>query len=497
MGAKVKKLHKSLAAQAVGNRSAAAGEHGPSKRLAQRREEPPRGPGWQEARQRGKALRQRVARSALGVWEVRADRAEALQILFDQDANRLPSLVPERHRRMGANPFAFFRGAAALMAADLATAASTGLEVQACGDAHIANFGGYRSPESHLVFDLNDFDETSRAPWEWDVRRLVASVAICGRHRGFSEEWCRDAARLTAESYRRAMAYFARQGTLDVWRAYIDVAEVLQALADTVSKADRRRVAADLERAFSKTNERAFDKLVTMEDGRPVMVYDPPDIVPLSHFLSPDNAEAVSRSLRRLVEGYYKTVAPNYRPLLNNYRLLGVAQKVVGVGSVGTRCWVAALAGAEVADPLVLQIKEANASVLERWCGKAPYASHGERVVQGQRLMQATSGVLLGWTSAPDEDGCRRDYYVRQLWNWKMSVDLEKASTDELEIYSQLCGWTLARAHAHTGDRVAIAGYLGKSDKFDRAMASFACAYADQNEIDYQAFLARIGAQPA
>ncbi len=291
----------------------------------------------------------------------------------------------------------------------------------------------------------------------------------------------------------RAMRYFARQGALDVWRAYIDVAEVLHSLADSVSKADRRQVASDLERAFAKTNERAFDKLVTMKDGRARMTYDPPDIVPLSFFLSPDNAERVLQSLRHLMDGYRSTVTPTYQPLLANYQVLGIAQKVVGVGSVGTRCWVAALAGTEVADPLVLQIKEANASVLERWCGKSRYASHGERVVQGQRLMQATSGVLLGWTSAPDEDGVRRDYYVRQLWNWKMSVNLEKASADELEIYSQLCAWTLARAHARTGDRGAIAGYLGKSDKFDAAMAAFACAYADQNEVDYEAFLKRIG----
>lgn len=492
MSKKLNKLHKTLASQGVGNRSAAA-KSGPSKRAAAKREEPPRGPGWYEAREHGKQVRQRVPRSKLGAWGVQRDRTEALDLLFAQDENRLPYLVPERHQRMAANPFAFYRGAAAVMAADLASAPSTGQVVQACGDAHIANFGGYRSPESHLVFDLNDFDETAPAPWDWDVRRLVASVAVCGRYRGFGEEWCREAAQLTAESYRRAMRYFARQGALDVWRAYIDVAEVLHSLADSVSKADRRQVASDLERAFAKTNERAFDKLVTMKDGRARMTYDPPDIVPLSFFLSPDNAERVLQSLRHLMEGYRSTVTPTYQPLLANYQVLGIAQKVVGVGSVGTRCWVAALAGTEVADPLVLQIKEANASVLERWCGKSRYASHGERVVQGQRLMQATSGVLLGWTSAPDEDGVRRDYYVRQLWNWKMSVNLEKASADELEIYSQLCAWTLARAHARTGDRGAIAGYLGKSGKFDRAMAAFACAYADQNEVDYEAFLKRIG----
>lgn len=453
----------------------------------------PHAPGYDIARARGKEARQRVSRTELGQWDVQRDRAATLDLLFAQDDDRLPNLVPERHRRMAANPFAFYRATAASMAADLATLPNTGLIVQACGDAHIANFGGYRSPESNLVFDLNDFDETSHAPWEWDVKRLVASVAICGRHRGFGNAWCCEASQLTAESYRAAMAYFADRGALDVWSAYIDVGQVLESLADHVSKADRRQVAADLKRAFSKTNERAFDKLVNVRDGQAEMVYDPPEIVPLSHFLSPENAEGVKRSLATLMEGYREALLPTYRPLLANYRVLGIAQKVVGVGSVGTRCWVAALTGTEVADPLVLQIKEANASVLERFCGPSVYPTHGERVVQGQRLMQATSGVLLGWTSAPGFDGVQRDYYVRQLWNWKMSVDLEKASADELEIYSQLCAWTLARAHARTGDRGAIAGYLGHSDKFDHAMSAFARSYADQNEVDYEAFLARLG----
>ena len=300
------------------------------------------------------------------------------------------------------------------------------------------------------------------------------------------------AVRLAAQSYRESLAFFATQGSFDVWRAYLDVAEVLQGLADKVSKADRRQVANDLERAFSKTNERAFEKLVHMEDGEPQMVYDPPDIVPLSHFLSLDNQRRVRRSLVRMLDDYRATVRPPYQELLKNYRFIGAAQKVVGVGSVGTRCWVAAFSGNQMADPLVLQIKEANASVLERFCGRSPCLSHGERVVAGQRLMQTTSGVLLGWTHARDEHGRRRDYYVRQLWNWKMSVDLDHASADELEIYGQLCAWTLARAHARTGDRVAMASYLGTSDKFDASMVSFAQSYADQNEADYEQFLKRI-----
>ena len=488
MGKKVDKLHKSLASQGHAGRTAAVSAARGATEQWDAAADMPEGPDYETARERGKRARKLVSRSRLGDWQVRQNREWAVDAIFAQDENRLPYLVPERHARMAANPFAFFRGGAALMAADLATQRTTGLAVQACGDAHIANFGGYRSPESHLVFDLNDFDETSRAPWEWDVKRLVASVAICGRHRGFGDNWCRNTSRLAAESYRKAMDYFASRGALDVCRAYIDVAAVLDALAGSGSKADRRRVAADLERAFSKTNQRAFDKLVKVENGVQEMVYDPPSIVPLSYFLSPDNAQRVIDSLARLAEGYRATLPPLYQQLLDDYRLLGVAQKVVGVGSVGTRCWAAVLTGRQVADPLVLQIKEANASVLERWCGKAPYESHGERVVAGQRLMQATSGVLLGWTSAPDENGTRRDYYVRQLWNWKMSVDLEKASATELEVYAQLCAWTLARAHARTGNRGAIAGYLGKSDAFDKAMARFAMYYADQNELDYEYF---------
>lgn len=490
---KVAKVHRVLGTpgRAVGALRTPAAEA--AARQVKRQETLPRAEGYAKARELGRALREKVPRSAQGTWEVQRERQTAVDLILSQDAERLPDLVPLRHERMAASPFAFFRGAALPMAADLATLPSTDLIVQACGDAHIANFGGYRSPESHLVFDLNDFDETSRAPWEWDVKRLVASVVVCGRTRGFGEDWCAQAARLTARSYRHAMAAFADQGALEVWRTYIDVASVLDALADEVSKADRRRVAADLARAFSKTNIRAFEKLVTQKDGAASMVYDPPEIVPLEKFLSPSNVHHVRRALKRLLANYLTSLSPAYRQLLGNYELIGIAQKVVGVGSVGTRCWVAVFTGTQVADPLVIQVKEAAPSVLERFCGISRYASHGERVVQGQRLMQATSDPLLGWGGALDEQGHHRDYYARQLWSWKMSVDLDAASADELEIYGQLCGWTLARAHARSGDRGAIAGYLGKSDKFDRALARFALAYADQNEADYEQFLKRLG----
>ena len=447
MGKKAEALHKSLTGQGLASRATGSSlVHKVAGRQMKTQEAPVRGPDFEASQQKGQACRQKLPRSDLGKWEVRPGRSEAVDLIFQQDADRRAVLVPERRRRRAAAPCA------------------------------------------------GDFDETTRGPWEWDVERLVASVAICGRTRGFGDKWCHEAVRLAAQSYRESLAYFATLGSFDVWRAYLDVAEVLQGLADKVSKADRRQVADDLERAFSKTNERAFEKLVRMEDGQPQMVYDPPDIVPLSHFLSPDNQRRVQRSLARMLDDYRATVRPPYQELLKNYRLIGAAQKVVGVGSVGTRCWVVAFSGNQMADPLVLQIKEANASVLERFCGRSPYLSHGERVVAGQRLMQTTSGVLLGWTHARDERGRRRDYYVRQLWNWKMSVDLDHASADELEIYSQLCAWVLARAHARTGDRVAMASYLGTSDKFDTSMVSFALAYADQNEADYEQFLKRIAA---
>ena len=359
MGKKAEALRKSLTGQGLASRATGSSlVHKVAGRQAKTQEAPVRGPEYEASQQKGQACRQKLPRSDLGKWEVRSGRSEAVDLIFQQDADRLSFLVPERHRRMAASPFAFFRGAALPMAADLSTLPTTGLLVQACGDAHIASFGGYRSPESHLVFDLNDFDETTRGHWEWDVERLVASVAICGRTRGFGDKWCREAVRLAAQSYRESLAFFATQGSFDVWRAYLDVAEVLQRLADKVSKADRRQVADDLERAFSKTNERAFEKLVHMEDGEPQMVYDPPDIVPLSHFLSLDNQRRVRRSLVRMLDDYRATVRPPYQELLKNYRFIGAAQKVVGVGSVGTRCWVAAFSGNQVADPLVLQIKE-------------------------------------------------------------------------------------------------------------------------------------------
>lgn len=336
MGKKAEALHKSLTGQGLASRATGSSlVHKVASRQVKTREAPVRGPEYEASQQKGQACRQKLPRSDLGKWEVRPGRSEAVDLIFQQDADRLSFLVPERHRRMAASPFAFFRGAALPMAADLSTLPTTGLLVQACGDAHIANFGGYRSPESHLVFDLNDFDETARGHWEWDVERLVASVAICGRTRGFGDKWCREAVRLAAQSYRESLAFFATQGSFDVWRAYLDVAEVLQGLADKVSKADRRQVADDLERAFSKTNERAFEKLVHMEDGEPQMVYDPPDIVPLSHFLSLDNQRRVRRSLVRMLDDYRATVRPPYQELLKNYRFIGAAQKVVGVGQRG------------------------------------------------------------------------------------------------------------------------------------------------------------------
>lgn len=443
----------------------------------------------ESALSRGKALRDAVPRASHAVWSVRTGRSQVIDVLREQEADRLRYLLPERHLRMSASPFAFFRGNAAGMAADLARTPSTGLAVQACGDAHIANFGGFAAPDRRLVFDINDSDETAPAPWEWDVKRLAASIEICGRNRGFKPSWRCAAVRSATAAYREAMASFARKGALDVHSACLDVEEVLSHALQGASAKEERRVRKQLERAFSKTSARAFGRFVQVGEAGATIAFDPPNVVPLDRFSSVAEADRVAASLIELLEGYRESLAPERCCLFDQYEYLDAAQKVVGVGSVGTRAWIIALVGRDVRDPLVLQVKEAQASVLERYCGPSGWASHGQRVVQGQRLMQAAGDVLLGWTSAPDEAGRQRDYYVRQLWDWKTSTDLETAPAAEIEATGRLCGWTLARAHARTGDRCAIAGYLGASGSFDRAVADFARAYADQNEADYQVFV--------
>lgn len=445
--------------------------------------------GFVEARDTGRSLRKRCPRSSLARWEVVPDRTSALDLILSQERGRLQALIPERHRRMAASPFAYFRATALPMAADLSTTPSTGLIVEACGDAHIGNFGGYRSPESALVFDLNDFDEVARGPWEWDVKRMVSSVAVCACSRGFGAATAHDAALACAAAYREAMAYFAHQGALSIWHTHVDVQGLLDALSADASKKERRQVAKGLAAAFAKDNSRAFRKLVEGEGADRRIVFDPPAIVPLDRFLPAGDVERFPRSLAELFSAYRSSLAPENRGLIDRYAYVGAALKVVGVGSVGMRNWVVALSGRQVDDPLVLQFKEAGESCLSRYTGLAPRYRGGERVVRGQRLMQATGDVLLGWADVPVPGAPGRSFYVRQLWDWKATVDLDAIDADTLALYGELCAWTLARAHARSGDRGAIAGYLGTSDAADRALCAFAEAYAEQNECDYRVFM--------
>lgn len=437
---------------------------------------------------RGKLLRNDIPRAAHAVWGVEEGRSEPLELLREQAADRLAYLIPERYLRMSVSPFAFFRGGALIMASDLSRTPKTGLFVQACGDAHIANFGGFASPERRLVFDINDFDETAPGPWEWDVKRLAASIEVCGRHRGFGKSWSRSAVRSAVASYRRAMKTFARQGALDVWYAHLDVNDVLaRALAGT-SRKEAVRVRASMSKVYAKTSSRAFNKYVRVEDGELCIAFEPPYLVPLNRFASATDVDQVAASLVSLLAGYRESLAPELRHLFDQYEYVDAAQKVVGVGSVGTRAWIMVFRGKETGDPLVLQVKEAQPSVLERFSGASQCVTSGERVVLGQRIMQASSDLLLGFTSASDEKGRMRNYYVRQLWDWKTSTDMESATASEIEACGRLCGWTLARAHARSGDRFAIAGYLGQGSSFDCALVDFATAYADQNEADFRVF---------
>jgi len=442
---------------------------------------------------RGKAARAVAPRSSHAEWEPAPDRADPVELLRDQAKTRTPALVPIRHGRMVKTPFAFYRGAAAIMAADLAATPVTGLRAQLCGDAHLANFGGFAAPDRELVFDVNDFDESLPGPWEWDVKRLAASFAVAGRGRGLGEAACRDAILASVRSYREAMRAFATMRTLDVWYARLDVAKQFEQWAEGRGKRARREVDRALQKARRKDNLRAVAKLTRDVDGTPRIVSDPPLIVPLDELLPPGEAASVHDGIVLLLRNYARSLRPDHRHLVSAFRLVDVAHKVVGVGSVGTRAWIVLLLGRDASDPLVLQVKEAQRSVLEPYTARAKQANQGRRVVEGQRMMQAASDVLLGWLQTNEADG-RRDYYVRQLWDAKASAPIEEMSAEQLRSYGAVCGWTLARAHARTGDREAIAAYLGAGDRFDRALADFAERYADQNERDHAALAAAVKA---
>jgi uncharacterized protein (DUF2252 family) len=394
-------------------------------------------------------------------------------------------LVPLRYERMLTSPFAFFRGAAVVMAHDLAGAPRTGLDVQLCGDAHLSNFGGFASPERSLVFDVNDFDETHPGPFEWDLKRLAASFEIAGRDRGFAPDERRDAVLASLRSYREAMAAFAAERNLAVWYARLDADSIEARLAGSRDRADAKTVAKQIEQARTRDSLKAFSRLTEVVRGEPRIVSDPPLVVPLRD-LGGEGAQ-ISYELHALYRAYRRSLTPDRRALLDDFRISDLARKVVGVGSVGTRCWIVLLLGRDTLDPLFLQIKEANRSVLEFALGKGRFRNQGQRVVEGQRLLQGATDVFLGWMRTRNGDEPARDYYVRQLWDWKTSVKLDSVTTDGLAQYAEICGWTLAHAHARSGDRIAVSAYLGKGDAFDQALSVFAHAYADQNERDHEA----------
>jgi uncharacterized protein (DUF2252 family) len=388
---------------------------------------------------------------------------------------------------MLASPLAFYRGGAAIMAMDLADTPTTGFRVQLCGDAHLSNFGVFAAPDRRLVWDLNDFDETLPGPWEWDVKRLAASFAIAARYLGFTSKDTRTAVLATARAYRETMREFAAMRNLDVWYARLDVDRLLADLSKVSRSRNMKSARKDVAKAQRKNSLKAFDRLVRMNDGEPRIISDPPLLVPARELVSEGQRQDLEERMREVLSRYRESLKGDRRHLFDGYRFVDMARKVVGVGSVGTQAWVVLMMGRDGRDPLFLQAKEAEASVLAAYAGASEFANHGERVVEGQWLMQAASDILLGWLPALGYDGRRRDFYVRQLWDGKRSVEVETLPPEGLAIYGRVCGWTLARAHARSGDRVAIAAYLGKGKAFDRAIAEFAERYADQNEADYAA----------
>jgi uncharacterized protein (DUF2252 family) len=438
----------------------------------------------------GRAARSGARRSSHAAWEPPADRADPVAILERQAASRVPELVPIRYGRMSASPFAFYRGAAAVMAADLAGTPVSGLRVQASGDAHLSNFGAFAAPDRRLVFDLNDFDESLPGPWEWDVKRLTASFAIAGRENGFKRAERSGAVLEAVRSYRKAMRAFSSQRNLEVWYARLDVESVMGKIEaePKLTKQVRKGVA----KAQAKDSVRALEKLTHVVDGELRILGDPPLIVPAEELMAAEETRDLEQVLLEVLDSYRATLPGDRQHLLDGYRLRHLARKVVGVGSVGSRAWIALLTGADDSDPLFLQAKEAEASVLEPYAGASRFENHGQRVVEGQRLMQAASDIFLGWCPAVGFDGRQRDFYLRQLWDWKRSVEIERLTPHGLELYARMCGWTLARAHARSGDRIAIASYLGGGDAFDRAITEFSEAYADQSERDHAALVAAI-----
>jgi uncharacterized protein (DUF2252 family) len=446
---------------------------------------------------RGRAARAGAPRSSHGKWAPAPDRPDPVALLEEQAASRVPMLVPVRYGRMLVSPFTFYRGAALIMASDLAATPVSGVTVQLCGDAHLSNFGLFGTPERQMIFDINDFDETLPGPWEWDVKRLAASFEIMGRDRGFSPADRRAVVMAGMAEYRDRMRQAAGMGALDAWYDHLEAGMLLRLVrkevrVKRVSKKEARAFEQDVAKAQTRDNTRVFTKRAAEVDGELRIVADPPLIIPIEDLIAPgsdwENPEPL---IKKLLSAYHSSLGSEHHPL-EEYRYVHTAYKMVGVGSVGTRCYIMLMLGRDHNDPLFLQTKEAQASVLERFAGQSTYRRHGQRVVAGQRLMQAATDIFLGWMQAKGGDGVTRDYYVRQFHDWKGSADIDSMLVPGAALYARICAATLARAHARWGDRIAIASYLGEGDAFDRAIADFSCAYADQNEKDYQAFAAAV-----
>jgi uncharacterized protein (DUF2252 family) len=438
---------------------------------------------------RGKAARAEVPRSSHADFAVGPDRADPVSLLEGQGLDRVPELLPIRYGRMASSAFAFFRGAALPMASDLARTPRSGLTVQACGDAHLANFGVFASPERNLVFDINDFDETLPGPWEWDVKRLATSLEIAGRSRDYAAKDRRGIVLAAVAAYRRAMREFAGMDALEVWYAHADMARLEEAADIRLKGAQRRVLSRNIAKARTKDNLGALGRFASVGDGPPRLKAEPPLVVPIRDLVgSGAELKKMERSLRNVVQTYAETLGHERRLLLDRYRLVDMARKVVGVGSVGTRSWMLLLLE-DGQNPLFLQAKEAGRSVLESFVGPSEFDHSGQRVVVGQRLMQAVGDIFLGWVRVDAPDGQTRDFYVRQLRDWKGSAEIETMVPTGMRAYGEICGWTLARAHARSGDRIAMAAYLGGGPSFDDAIRGFAEAYADQNERDHQALL--------
>lgn len=448
-----------------------------------------------ERRAHGKSLRAETPLESHAEWVAPSKRPDPVRLLKEQGVTRVQELLPERYKRMSASAFTFYRGAALIMASDLSHTPVTGIPVQACGDAHISNFGLFNSPERRTVFDINDFDEASRGPWEWDVKRLATSVEICGRDLELAKDERKEIVLACVKGYCDGMAKFADMGNLDVWYAHADIDSLSERFAEQATGKQRKYARKVIGKAKGKNSSRAITKFTEVVDGHLRIISNPPALVPLRDMISLSaiegtiDAASTEMLLRRALFEYLQSLSSDKRRLVEQYRGVDCALKVVGVGSVGTRAFIVVMEGANQDDALVLQVKEAQESVLERFCGKSSYSQHGERVVESQRAMQTVSDMLLGWCRLPGEDGKIKDFYVRQLWDGKGSINLDEISAEGLKALSVACGWTLAHAHARTGDRHEIAGYLGSGAKFSKAVAKFARAYAKQNEKDYARFM--------